>query len=635
MLASLRNATRSWYVRGFLILLASTFALFFGSGGSMFSGIGNRPVAEVGRIAIGQSEYADAYFRAYRRISTSFSPDEARAIGLPLQTLRELIAGALLDNAVRDLGVTVPDAEVAALIRSQIGAVSPAVYQDMLRQDGYTVARFEAEVRRDTARWQVLATFAGLPEAPRVLAESLYRHRNERRIVRIATIPPDVAGDIAPPDDPVLAEYYTNNTGLYTAPEFRDLTFITMLPEDVIDTVRVTENELALEYESRLATYTTPATRGLSQLFFSTGENARAARARIDDYELGVPFAQAASGSQQADADVRLGVVTRDVLPAAVADAVFALAEGEISPPLQSEFGWHIYRVDAVVEGTTRNLNDVRAELHDDIALRKSINAMFALSISLDDTLAGGASLEEAAGQVGLTSERVTVDANGLGRDGARPSSLPEFAQFLSVAAQTSEGRESRLIDTPEGGYFVLRVNQVIPRAVRPLDKVAGQVRDDWIAAERGRRVLEFAEEFLALAELAGDLGRATADAGLDSGVTQPFLRTSEGAGGSVSPQLVRNAFALAEGGFTLAPALGLEGGFHVARLIEVVHADPAADAAAVDALQAGLGESFSSDLLRQYEAALQEAISISVDETAYGAALEAATQSLPVPANF
>ena len=633
MLASLRNATRSWYVRGFLILLASTFALFFGSGGSMFSGIGNRPVAEVGRIAIGQAEYADAYYRAYRRISDNFSPDEARGIGLPIQTLRELVAGALIDSAVRDLGVAVPDAEVAAMIRSQIGDVPTALYQDMLRQDGYTVERFEAEVRRDIARSQVLAAFAGLPGAPRVLAETLYRYREERRVVRVAVIPPEVAGDIAPPDDSDLAEYYTANQGRYTAPEFRDITFITMLPQDVMDTVGVTEAELALEYESRLGAYTTPATRDLSQLFFTTEEDAQAARARIDD---GVPFAQAAAGTQQAgDDDVRLGVVTHGGLPAAVADAVFAVAEGGISPPLRSEFGWHIYRVDAAVEGTVRTFEDVRAELHDAVAHRKSIGAMYDLSINLDDSLAGGASLEEAAGQMGLAAKRVTVDASGRGRDGTRPLSLPRFAQFLPMAAQTAEDRESRLIDTPEGGYFVLRVNQVIARAVRPLDEVADEVRDDWTAAERDSRVLEYAEDFRARASLAGDLVRTAAEAGLDLAVTGPFLRTGQGAGIPVSPQLVRSAFALAAGGFTLAPAPDLAGGFHVGRVIEVLPIDPAADAAAVDVLQAILGQPYSGDLLRQYEAALQESISITVDEAAYGAALEAATQSLPVPSGL
>ena len=120
-----------------------------------------------------------------------------------------------------------------------------------------------------------------LPPAPRVLAEALYRYREEQRVLEVVAIPETVAGETAPPDESVLVEYHSNHTTRYTTPEMREVTAISMLPDDLIESVRVAEEEIADEYELRLRSYTTPDLREVAQLFFESEDAARAARARF------------------------------------------------------------------------------------------------------------------------------------------------------------------------------------------------------------------------------------------------------------------------------------------------------------------------------------------------------------------
>ena len=647
MMETLRNATKSWFVRGLLLVIASTFALYFGSGGSMFSSLANRPVATVGKIEISQVEFAEAYRLRYLDLGGQLTPDQARQFGLPYSVLSELVAGALVDNAARDLGIAVSDAVLAADIRAQVGDVTPSMYQSMLRQQGFTVASFEKMLRRDLERSQLSAALAPQAVIPKVMADTLYKYREQKRIVEWVVVPAAGTDAVAPPDDAALQAYYDANTRRYTAPEYREVAYVALTRADVTDTVRVTDDAIAAEYRSRTAEFTTPDLRGLSQLFFPNEEEAIAARKRID---AGVPFADAtradavppanpaaAAGALQlgvgglAFADnTSIGVLRREDLDPAIADAVFTLPEGGISQPLKSAFGWHIYRVNSVQQGGTKTLDEVREQLRADLGHDLALTELYRLSVTLDDALAGGASIEEAAQKVGLKANRETIDNLGRNRAGDKVATLPPFAQFVPTAFRTERGRESLLIDAPEGGYFVVRVDNILAPAPLPLDEIKERVRGDWIAEERAKRTQAVAQEFLDKAKAGGDFAKAAADAGYELHETPGFTRAGTGldAANNLSPQLIGQMFTANVGDYAMSPSVS--GGYAIGRLKEVVAVDPAVAEEAVTAIRNSVARDMANDVLSSYQTALRDKYGIAINDRALEQALNNATQTLP-----
>ncbi len=642
MLAALRSATQSWIVRGFLLVIASTFALYFGSGASMFASLANQPVAQVGKIEISQTEFAEAYRQRFLDLSGQLTPDQARQFGLPFSVLSELVGGALIDNAARSLGIAASDALLAADIRAQVGAISQSMYQSMLRQQGLTVPEFERLVRRDLVRAQLSAAVAPQPSVPRLLADTLYKYRQQRRIVEYVIIPAADATDIGTADDAALVEYYTTNGRRYTAPEFREVVWVALRPEDVAATVQVGEAAVAEEYAARRQEFTTPDTRGLSQLFFNTEAEAIAARQRIDQ---GVPFAEAgrppaatpapaapAGGAPAAAipaADTTsLGTVRREELAADIAEPVFALEEGAVSQPLRSVFGWHVYKVNSVQRGGTKALAEVQEQLRAELAREQALAELYSLSVTLDDALAAGATLEVAAQRVGLTAFKETIDIQGRNRGAQAILNLPPFAQFLPLAFRTEKGRESRLIDAPEGGYFVLRIDDILAPAPLPLDTIKERVQADWFNEQRGKRTEAAAQVFLDKAKTNGDIVAYATEAGLKAETTPPFTRSGLGldAANTLSPALVGQMFTASVGDFGLAPIFG---GYSVARLKEIVAVEPAEALEAVATIRGELGRNMSNDILSAYQTALREEYGIEINERALDQALTVATQGL------
>ena len=122
-------------------------------------------------------------------------------------------------------------------------------------------------------------------------------------------------------------------------------------------------------------------------------------------------------------------------------EAVFGLAEGSVSEPVQTAFGWHLFKVDDVKPARRLSFEEVKQSLHDEMALDLAGAGLFRLSTVLEDELGGGASLEQGAAAVGVEPIVLSgVTRNGLDRSGA-----------LALGDLSERGRHHRA-PVPDGG---------------------------------------------------------------------------------------------------------------------------------------------------------------------------------------
>jgi peptidyl-prolyl cis-trans isomerase D len=96
-------------------------------------------------------------------------------------------------------------------------------------------------------------------------------------------------------------------------------------------------------------------------------------------------------------ADIDLGEVAVDDLPAEAAEVIFADTESEIIGPLPSRLGPALYRVNAVLEATETSFEEARADLREELADEAARREIAVMREEIDDLLASGATLEELA----------------------------------------------------------------------------------------------------------------------------------------------------------------------------------------------------------------------------------------------
>lgn len=625
MLQSMRKHSKGWLAIFLFGLLIMSFAAW--GIGDMFRSAGqSQEVAEVGGLTITIQEFNRDLQREMRRLQPLFNgqldTEQARQFGVFDQVLSSMVLRTLIELGARDAGVAVSDAGIRARIRNapafqdERGEFDRARFDRAVFNSGLGEGGYLFELRRALAREQVAGAVIAGSTVPDGLLDPLFQYRQERRVAGLIPITRDDIGDIEAPGGAALDAYYREHGEDFMAPELRAITAVTLMASDLAEEIAVSEDRLRQDYEARIAEFDDPERRTLEQMLLPDAESAERAYGLIQD---GRDFA-AVSEEVAGAPPLPLGPVERALIEGqapALAEAVFGIEIGEVPPPVESPLGWHVLRVTEIEPALRHPFEEVRDDLARAAALDEAADAIYDLSNQLDDELAGGTSLEEAAALLNLPVRIIEdIDAAGLDATGEPVPDLPlSGAEFLEAAFTTQAGEESLLTEVGTEGYFVLRVDGVRPPAIRPLATIRDEVTAAWMEDEKEGAAKARAEEIFDQVKLGGNAEALAAVNGLRFERTVPFTRGEPDVAHGVTEAMAQEIFALNPGEAMLAPSAG---GYLIARLESVQAADPAADRAAAESLRAQLREAIENDLMTQFQDALTNRYPVEVNRATF-----------------
>lgn len=618
MLDALRRGAGTWVAKIFIGLLVLSFAVW--GIADIFSGQQGVALATVGDEEITEAEYREVFQRELQQLSQrlgqQISVEQARQLGVDRQVLQRLVSQAALDGTAKSFGLAVSDEAIAQrivsdpLFRNARGQFDRSRFEQLLSNNGFTEATYVSVERRNILRSQLAGIVDRAVSVPEEMVKAVHRQQNEIRAVEYFVLPPEKAGEIAPPSPDEMKEFYEANKRRFTAPEFRTLTILRLEPKDVAATITISDEELRQAYEDRQDEFGTPERRDVEQITFANEAEADAASARLSE---GADFVAIATERGLKPVDYKLGVVTKDEMADPdVAEAVFALNEGEVTKPIKGSLSVVISRVLKIVPEERKTFEQIKSTLRDQLALEKAQEEISNLHDSVEDARAGGSTLPEIADKLNLPLIRVdAVDRNGNGLDGKPIDTIPAAARVLNVAFQSDVGVENDPIDTPDDGYAWVDVEDVTREANKPFEEVKAEVIDLWIAERRREKLFETAT---ALVEKGRD---GTSFADLAASVGQS-VETSSGmrrrdASNKFTTTAMANLFRQPEGGLTLAPTAE-GGGFTIMRVAKITIPEFNADSEEAKALSAQLDRGLADDLLQEYLSGLQESLGVSVN---------------------
>lgn len=615
-MGKLRGIVAKVFLFAILGLLILSFALW--GVGDIFRGQ-QAPdnVAEVGEREISSNAYRQAFMDAYNRqrqmLGEDFSIEMARQIGLDRQVLEQLIADELLLQHANRLGMVVTEEQIRQVLVStpafqdSEGQFDRARFQQLLRSNQMSEQQLVNSLRQDIPVNQITSALAAPLQVPDALREQIRQYREERRVAEYLVVPRSSVEDIETPDETTLRSFYEDRLDTFMAPEYRRVSYIHLSPEDVRDSVGISEQRLREEYEARREELSVPEERQVEQGLFDSEDEARAA---YEEIRTGGDFAEVIEDTS-GEAPIELGFVRQEDLPESLAENVFSLEEGAVTEPLESSFGWHVIRVNEIREGEEPSFEAAREQIRNELVEFESVEATVSLANELDDLLAGGAPLEEAAQEMNLELQSIeAIDSEGRNREGQPIEGLPDRERFLSETFSLSEGQESLLIETSEGdSYFVLQVDAVEEPAPRPFEEVRTEVRELWEREQRDAQAHETAEEILSRAKGGESLEAIAEDEGLTLRQTEPLLRSAE----EPSRDLVSQMFSLEvdEAAISEGPQ-----GPIVTRLTEIVPADAqTGDENAQSELQSELEQALRNDLETMFRRGLENEYEVTIHE--------------------
>lgn len=487
MLQILRKSASGIIAKVLMGLLIISFGIW--GIADVFRGFGSQTLATVGSSEITVPEFQRLYQQRLQQISQQvrrgFTPEEARALGIPDQILSERLADASLDEAARRMGLALSDEEIIKRVQANPAFFGPSgsfdgnYFAQLLRSNGFTEPAFLAAERGLAQRQQLIQSLAGGITVPKVLVDGIRRYETETRSISYVLVTPSNVGPFAEPTDEQLKTFFDARKVAFRAPEYRKINILALTPEALAAQEIVTDEQVKADYEAHIGNYGTPETRVVDQIVFPNVEEAKAAAEKL---AAGTPFSEIAATRNLTAKDTSLGTVAKgDIIDPSVAEAAFALQANSSSGVTNGRFGPVIVHVGAIVPAVTKPLAEVADQIRQQLQIETARKAMLDTYDKLEDARAAGATLAESAAKFGLQLVTIDTDIQGKTPEDAAIPTIPARAEVLRGAFAAQVGDENDPVTLPQnGGYVWYEVAAVTPPKDRSFEEARSFVLQRW-----------------------------------------------------------------------------------------------------------------------------------------------------------
>ena len=379
-----------------LVLLIFPSFIFFGiQGYSRFMDGGAATVAKVDGHAITRAEWDQAHQRQVERLRRQFPNIDVKLFDNPntrRETLESLVNERLLLAAAYKENLTVSDERLRrifledpqfAAFRNPDGTLNQA----MVQAQGMTSEGFVAQLRQELGMQQVLRGVAQSGIAPAGVSSSALDALFQRRTIGYQRFDAKAYAAKVTPTDAEIEAYYKAHESDFTAPEQATIDYVVLDLESLKKGITLSDKDLHDYYEQNKARYTTAEERRARHILIAADKDASAdarskARARAEALLAEVrkspgSFAELAkknsadsgSAAQGGDLDwsARGGMVSKSL-----EDAVFGLKPGEIGELVESEFGFHVVKLEAVRGGDTKSFDSARPSIVEEVSKQQA-----------------------------------------------------------------------------------------------------------------------------------------------------------------------------------------------------------------------------------------------------------------------
>ena len=620
-----------------LVLLIFPSFIFFGiQGYSRFMDGGAATVAKVDGHPITRAEWDQAHQRQVERLRQQFPNIDVKLFDNPntrretLETLvneRLLLAAAYKEQLIvgdERLRRTFVEEPQFAAFRNPDGTLN----QTMVQAQGMTGEGFVAQLRQELGMQQVLRGVSQSGIAPAAVASSALDALFQRRTIAYQRFDAKTYRAKIVPTDAEIEAYHKAHESEFTAPEQATIDYVVLDLDALKKGITLSDKDLRDYYEQNKARYTVAEERRARHILIAADKDASAdakskAKARAEALLAEVrkspaSFAELAkknsadtgSAAQGGDLDwsARGGMVSK-----ALEDAVFALKPGEIGPLVESEFGFHVVKLDAVRGGDTKTFESVRASIADEVSRQQAAKKWAEAAEQFTNTVYEQAdSLQPVIDKLKLDKRSATV----LRRPAPGATGALASVKLLDAVFGNDNVRNKRnntdAIEVGPSQLAAAHVTQYQPTHTMPLAEVRERVRERVVAVRAAELARKDGEARLAQLKAA-------------SPIELPDKTTLSRQQRQNMPTALVDAVLRADAGKLPVP-LGVdlgEEGYIVARIDAVLPRESLDDAAS----RSQYGQAWSSAETRAYLAALKQRYKA---EVRVGAVIDAAPAETP-----
>jgi peptidyl-prolyl cis-trans isomerase D len=476
-------------------------------------------VASVDGSAITVREFADEVRRQQDRLrevlgrGADLAPLDTPEMRLAI--LESLVSQRLVLAEVAKSRLAVSrDDIVASILASpefqEGGKFSSERYIAYLRSAGMTDEGNVARLRLEVPAGRLAGAISASAFQPRAVAERLLALQNEKREVAESFIAVEQFLGRVKLDDAKVKAYYDANLADFKLPERVRAEYLVLSAEELGRGEAVSDAELKEAYDKHAGQLAVAEQRRASHILVQTKEEAEkiAAEARKAPQRFAELAKKHSQDPGSADNGGDLGLNAKGALAAkSLEDAIFSLKTGEISSPVQSDFGFHVVKLTAVQAGKAVSFDELKKDLAAEIAKQKGAKKFAEIADAFNNLV------YEQSDALKPAAERYKLKLAQSGWLARAPSpgqgvlSHPKLLAALFSPDSIRQRRNTDAVEIAPGVLVAARVAEHEPESQRPLEQVRPEVERKLSLREAAALAHKEGAEKLALLAKGGDAG--------------------------------------------------------------------------------------------------------------------------------
>lgn len=510
MLELIRNHSKGWLAKIILAAITIPFALF-GIDQYLSGAGGNVAVAKVGKEKISLQEYSNTVESVRNRMQAQgekFDPAVLESPAFKQSILDGLIMRRLVNAETVRANFSISDKQLSEHILArpefqENGQFSEDIYQKTIKNNGLTANRLEASIRNDLVVQQARDDLAILSFAPQSVAEQTVKYNYQKRDVSTTEIKATAFISEVKITPEQVKDYYELHKDKFKVPEQVKLEFVLLSAAGLLKDVSVSDDEVKAFYDQNQEKFQGDEQRQASHILISFGVNAsdedklKAKEKALDIEsqlksnpklfeELAIKFSQDPGSATKGGS---LGSFGRGAMVKPFEEAVFGMKVGDISDVVESEFGYHIIRLDGVT-GTSPSFESLKPKIKAELIFQKA-QIKYA-----EHTEEFSNIVYEQSGSLQPVAKRFNLDVQTSGWM-SREEGAKYFQNNVKLMNQVfsddvlKDKRNTEAVEVSPNNLVAARVVEYKPEAPRTFD----EVKDGIEALLKLEQALKLAEE--------------------------------------------------------------------------------------------------------------------------------------------